>query len=163
MAFTTDIVATYRGPGTVVARILAGGQREDRALAILMAAALIMFVAQWPAAARMAHFNPAIPLEGRLAGPLTSVVFVMPLLAYAIAAASHVILRAFGATGSFWSARVALFWAMLAVSPLMLLQGLIAGLVGPGAGLTAVGIVVFGVFMWFWVSGLRVAEFGGAS
>ena len=31
------------------------------------------------------------------------------------------------------------------------------------AGMAAVGIVVFGVFMWFWVSGLRVAEFGGAS
>lgn len=163
MAFTTDIVATYRGPGAVVARILSGGQREDRALAILMAAAVVMFVGQWPVAARLAHFDPSIPVEGRLAGPLVAMVFIMPLLAYAVAGVSHVALRAAGGRGTFWGARIALFWALLAVSPLMLFQGLVAGFIGPGASLSAVGVVVFAVFLWFWVSGLRVAEFGGVS
>jgi Yip1 domain len=161
MAVTTEILATYRGPGRVVARLLSAGQREDRALAILMAAAVVIFVAQWPAAARQAHFDPSVPVDGRLAGPLMSIVFVMPLLAYAIAGISHVLLRAFGGRGSFWSARIALFWALLAVSPLMLLQGLVAGFVGPGAGLAAIGLMVFAVFLWFWVAGLWVAEFGG--
>jgi hypothetical protein len=161
MAVTTEILATYRAPQGVVARLIAAGQREDRALAILMAAALVIFVAQWPVAARQAHFDPSIPVEGRLAGPLTAIVFVMPLLAYAVAGASHLVLRAFGARGSFWAARIALFWALLAVSPLMLLQGLVAGFVGPGPGLSVLGAAVFGVFLWFWIAGLRVAEFGG--
>ena len=54
MAVTRDIVATYRGPGRVVARLLAMGQREDRALAFVMGFCVIAFVAQLPALARRA-------------------------------------------------------------------------------------------------------------
>lgn len=57
MAVTRDIVATYRGPGRVVARLLAMGQREDRALAFVMGFCVIAFVAQMPALARQAHLT----------------------------------------------------------------------------------------------------------
>lgn len=151
----------YRNPTLVVRRLIADGPREDRALAILMAAAVVMFVAQWPAASRAAHFDPSVPIDGRLSGQLVAIVFLMPLLAYLIAAVSHLVMRVFGGLGSFWHARIALFWSLLAVSPLMLLQGLVAGFVGPGPALTVLGGVVFAVFVWFWFSALRVAEFGG--
>ena len=45
MSALTDIAATYRGPGGVLRRLLARGQREDRALAILMAGCALVFVA----------------------------------------------------------------------------------------------------------------------
>jgi hypothetical protein len=65
-----------------------------------------------------------------------------------------------GGRGSFFAARIVLFWALLAVAPLMLLRGLVAGLIGPGPQLVIVSGVTFAVFLWFWIVGLRVAEFG---
>ena len=71
--------------------------------------------------------------------------------------------RALGGRGSWYGARMALFWSLLASSPLVLLNGLVAGFVGAGPGLTLVGLAWVGVFLWFWFAGLRVAERGGAS
>ncbi|NKX72530.1 YIP1 family protein, partial [Rhodobacteraceae bacterium R_SAG3] len=55
MAVTTDITATYRGPRKVIARLLAMGPREDRLLAFVMGACVLMFIAQMPRLAREAH------------------------------------------------------------------------------------------------------------
>ena len=52
------------------------------------------------------------------------------------------------------AARIALFWALLAVTPLMLLQGLVAAFAGPGAAPDVTGVAVFAVFLWFWLAGL---------
>jgi hypothetical protein len=160
VAVTTAILATYRDPGGMVRRMLAGPRREDRALAMLMAAAGMAFVAQWPVMRRAAILDPSIPLEGRMSGALMATLFVLPLSAYLLAGASHALSRLAGGRGTFYGARLALFWALLAVSPLMLLQGLVAGLIGPGPALLATGIVVFGAFLWIWIAGLRAAEFG---
>ncbi|MER3352422.1 MAG: hypothetical protein RLQ73_00450, partial [Hoeflea sp. D1-CHI-28] len=59
-----------------------------------------------------------------------------------------------------YGSRLALFWAFLAASPLLLLYGLVAGFIGPGAGLTGVGVGWVAVFLWFWLSNLREAEWG---
>ena len=56
---------------------------------------------------------------------------------------------------------MALFWSLLASSPLMLLHGLMAGFSGPGPALNVVGVVWLAVFGWFWFTGLRLAERGG--
>ena len=42
----------------------------------------------------------------------------------------------------------------------VLLWGLIAGFIGAGPGLNLVGIVWIAVFLWFWIAGLREAEWG---
>jgi hypothetical protein len=78
---------------------------------------------------------------------------------YLLAAASHLGARALGGTGSGYGARLALFWALLAVAPLMLLQGLVAGFLGAGTQLIAVSALVFAAFVLIWFAGLRVAEF----
>ena len=160
MAVSDEILATYRGPGRVLRRMLGEGADETRALGYLLAGLVLAFVARWPALSRAAHLDPAIPLEARLAGMLLATVFLLPLLAYALAGASHAVLRLFGGRGSHYGARIALFWALLAVSPLMLLKGLVAGLIGPGAALTATGATIFAAFMWIWGAGLHAAEFG---
>ncbi|MCB2135553.1 MAG: YIP1 family protein [Rhodobacteraceae bacterium] len=163
MTVTAEILGSYRHPARAFTRLLAGPRREDRALVMIMAAAGLIFVSRWPEAVRAAHFDTELPLEARLAGALFATVFVMPLCAYLVAALSHLLARAFGGRGSHYGARIALFWSLLSVAPLMLVQGLAAGLLGPGAGGTLLGLAIFAVFLWLWASGLRVAEFGGGA
>ena len=159
MAITTEIVATYRRPRQVMRRILSAGVREDRALAVLMGACLLFFVAQWPVNARLAYLNPEVPLDARMGASLMAMLFIRPLLAYGLAALSHLIARVFGGNGSHFAARMVLFWSMLAIGPLMLLNGLVAGFIGSGSTQVVVGLVVLATFFVFWISGLRVAEF----
>ncbi len=162
MPVTSDIAATYRGPRTVMRRLLAMDTNEGRALAILMAGCVLVFVGQWPRLARQAHMNDEA-LNPLLGGALLGWVFMAPLAIYALAFLSFLVTKMFRApdiTG--YRARLALFWAFLASSPLILLNGLVAGFIGPGAGLQLVGFVWMLVFLWFWLANLREAGWGGA-
>jgi hypothetical protein len=159
MAATHDIVATYRGPAAVMRRILASGAREDRALIYLMVACLIIFAAQTPRLAREAHLE-GVELNMLLGATLLAWLFIAPLIFYVLALVSHWIARLLGGRGSAFGARVALFWALLASSPLILLHGLTAGFVGPGLELQIVGLLWLCIFLWFWIGGLLAAERG---
>jgi hypothetical protein len=79
------------------------------------------------------------------------------LIFYMLAAGTQIILRVMRGRPSGYSTRLALFWALLASSPLVLLHGLTAGFVGEGIELRIVGLVWLCVFLWFWISGLLVA------
>ncbi|SNR41398.1 Yip1 domain-containing protein [Puniceibacterium sediminis] len=138
-------------------RLLSLGKREDRALAILMAACALVFVSQWPALSRQAYLEQ-VELNSLLAGALFGWIFIAPLLLYGLAALSHLIAKVFGGQGDWYGARLALFWSLLAATPLMLLNGLVAGFIGPGAGLNLVGLLWCAVFLWFWASSLLAAE-----
>jgi hypothetical protein len=161
MSATMRILATWRDPRGTMRAHLAAGPREDRALAALIAACALIFVAQWPALARAAHLDPAVPLQARLGGALMGTLFIVPLASYGLAALSHLAARAMGGRGSWYGARMALFWSLLAVAPAMLFQGLVAGLVGPGTALNAVGIAVALAFLALWLPALSEAERGG--
>ncbi|MAY89241.1 MAG: YIP1 family protein [Pseudooceanicola sp.] len=159
MPVTADITATYRGPGRVMDRLLAAGQREDRALALLMGFCALMFVAQMPRLAREAHFTGQ-ELNMLMGGALLGWVFMAPLGLYALAALTHLFARLLGGKGSWYGARLALFWALLASTPLLLLHGLVAGFIGPGPALQLVGLIWLVVFLWFWGRCLWRAERG---
>lgn len=153
MAVTTDIVSTYRGPRRVMARLLEMGPREDRALAILMGSCVLVFTSQMPKLAREAHLSGQ-ELNMLLGGSLFGWIFIAPLLLYAMSWVTHLVARMFGGKGSSFGARLALFWALLAASPLMLLNGLTAGFIGPSPALSLVGAGWMLCFLWFWISGL---------
>lgn len=157
MAVTTDIAATYRGPGRVLRRLLDMGQREDRALAIVMAGCVVVFIAQMPRLAREAHLTGQ-ELNMMLGGSLLAWVIIAPLIFYLLAAFSHVIAKVVGGSGDWYGARLALFWALLASAPVLLLHGLVAGFIGPGPARDAVGLIWLGLFLWFWGAGLWQAE-----
>ena len=159
MPVTSDIVATYRGPRTVFRRMLAMGEHEGRALAIVMAGCVVFFVADWPRLSRDAHILYQ-DLNQMLGGALMGWIFLAPLAFYVIAALSQLALRLLGRKPSGYDLRLALFWAFLAASPVKLLHGLAAGFIGPGPALTSVGIIWFGLFMWFWISNMREAGWG---
>lgn len=156
MAVTSDITATYWGPRKVIARLLQMGAREDRLLAVLMGFCALLFVAQMPRLAREAHLTGQ-DLNPMLGGSLLALVFILPLILYLLAWVSHLIARALGGQGGSYRGRLTLFWALLASSPLILLNGLVAGFIGSGPALNVVGGLWFGVFLWFWVSGLLEA------
>lgn len=158
MAISSDIVESYRRPRVVIRRKLAQGPREDRVLALLMVACGLSFVAQWPGLARAAYLDPSQPLEARLGGALMAMLFLVPLIAYAVAGLSHLVARVFGGKGSGYGARLALFWSMLAVAPLMLLQGLVSGFIGAGPARTAVGLLVLAGFLFIWLNALIETE-----
>ena len=153
MSVTSDMVATYRGPKRVVARLLSMGPREDRALVILMAGCVFLFVARLPALAREAHLTGG-DKEMAFGTTLFGVLFLLPLVLYLIALVSYWVVRVFSKTVTPYGCRIALFWALFATSPLALLNGLIEGFIGPGPGLNAVGLIWFVTFLWFWTSGL---------
>ncbi|MDP4031916.1 MAG: YIP1 family protein [Pseudorhodobacter sp.] len=159
MAVSSDILASYRHPRAVLRRKLDQGVREDRALAVLLAACVLNFVAQWPGLARAAHFDPTQPLEARIGGALLATVFLLPLIAYAVAAISHLLARVFGGSGSFYGARLALFWSMLAIAPLLLLHGLVRGFIGAGPAQVLMAVLVLVGFLYLWLNALIEAEY----
>lgn len=157
MAITENILATYRDPSKVLIRLLSLGPREDRALAYLMGACILVFIAQWPKLARDAFVNN-VDLNFLLGANLMALVVIAPLLLYVIATLARGVGFIFGGQGTAYGARLALFWALLASTPLILLHGLTAGFVGPGAELKVVGVIWLGVFFWFCISGSIAQE-----
>lgn len=160
MSVSRDIVATYFRPREVIRRRAAGSQREDRALVLLLIGCLMVFVAQWPRLAREAHFADGITFQDLLAGALFGWIFVAPLALYLLAAASHLIARLLGGQGTWYGARMALFWALLAAAPLWLFHGLVAGFIGEGPALSGVGLLALTAFLIFWIVGLAEVERG---
>ncbi|MBD3802662.1 MAG: YIP1 family protein [Rhodobacteraceae bacterium] len=162
MAASDDILRTYRHPRVVMREHLARPASEPRALVFLLLALTVIFIGQWPRLSRLAHEMPDQPMVGLMMGTMLALLATVPIF-YLIAALGHLVAKAMGGQGSWYGARLALFWALLAVSPLMLLQGLVAGFIGIGPQLSLVSLLVGVAFVLFWIVGLRVAEFEGKS
>ena len=157
MSVLADILRTYRAPRQVLRSRMAGPVREDRALAILMAACGLIFIAQWPRLAREAWIDPSISLDARLAGALFAWLIVMPLAFYVLAFVIRMTIRLSGSPATAYQVRMALFWALLSSGPLWLVSGVVAGFAGPGATFTAastVGLAALVGFVWVGLSGL---------
>ncbi|RYI33005.1 MAG: YIP1 family protein [Acetobacteraceae bacterium] len=159
MAVTTDLVATWARPRAILRQHLARGQSEPFALSFLLIFLALAFVGQWPVAAREAFLASEPSALPRILARALAVLATIPVW-YGLAALGHLVARAMGGQGTWYGARVALFWALAAVGPLMLLQGLVSGMIGPGPGLTLVTIVVGAGFVWLWGTLLHEAEAG---
>ena len=164
MPVTNDIVRTWRRPRAVMRDLLAQGRREDRAIVYLMVSCFLIFVAQWPRLRRVAEgFEPSpwpadMNFEGMMTYTFFGAVIILPLFMYGVAALSHLVAKILGGKGSWYTARLALFWTLLATSPLFLFYGLVRGLIGPGSQAVLVGAIGAVVFLLIWVQSLREAE-----
>lgn len=159
MTVSTDLVATWRQPRAALRRHLARGVSEPFAFTLLFVFLILAFVGQWPIAAREAHFASEASAAPRILALALAVLATIPLW-YGLAALSRIVAAVFGGKGSFYAARIALFWALATVGPLMLLQGMVAAMVGPGPGLVAVRVLVGVSFLWLWLTMLHEAERG---
>ncbi len=157
MAVTTDILATYLHPRDVIRRHMARGRSEPFAFTLLLVFLVLAFVGQWPQAAREAYLAQEASVAPRLLPRALAVLATVPLW-YGVAAVSRLAARAVGGQGSWYGARLALFWALATISPLMLLQGLVAGMIGTGPALWVVSAGVGLGFLWLWLVMLHEVE-----
>jgi hypothetical protein len=158
MAVSTELVRAFAAPRETMRRQLAGGENEGRALIYLMVGCLMFFVAQWPRLAREHFFDPSIPLEARISAALFGWIFIAPLFFYVVAAVSHIFARLAGGGGTWFTARMALFWSLLVISPLVLLLGLVTGFIGQGPAQLATSLLLVAAFFYIWGCGLLEAE-----
>ncbi|OYW57500.1 MAG: hypothetical protein B7Z10_11105 [Rhodobacterales bacterium 32-66-7] len=159
MTVTTDLLASWRSPRQGLRRHLARGVSEPFAFTLLLVFLILTFIGQWPVAAREAYLAGDPSTAPRILARALAVLATIPLW-YLLAALSRLVARALGGKGSWYAARIALFWALATVSPLMLLQGLVAGMVGPGPALTLVTTLSGAAFLWLWLTMLHEAERG---
>ena len=147
------VLASWRRPGQVVRGL--SPMSEGAMLAVLMGAMLVFLIAQAPGHARAAALDPAVPMAGRMAGALTAVLLMMPLVAYVVASLVALASRLTRWRLAAEDSRLALFWALLAISPAMLLAGLVEGLIGPGPALAITRLIAGIGFLFIWGGGIR--------
>lgn len=153
MSLTADILGSYGAPRVAISRVLAGDRREGRALFYLMLACTFTFVAQLPRAMRQASED--LPFQGLMAGTLFATIFVAPLVFYGLAMLVVLILRLVHGPVDGFALRLVMFWALLAISPLVLAQAAFVTVTGlPG---TLFGLLVLGMFVRFVWIGVSLA------
>ncbi|HSG37335.1 MAG TPA: hypothetical protein VLA27_07855 [Paracoccaceae bacterium] len=166
MSISNDVFRAWVRPRAVMRRLLDAGERENRALAILMAGCLLIFVAQWPRLVRLSEgvdlpVGAEVPeLSQLIAYSLVSWLIVWPLIFYILSGITRILARAFKGKGSGYGARLAMFWAVLASSPAALLYGLLVGFNGETIGTQAIGALWLAGFVWIWIQSLRESESG---
>lgn len=163
MPVTTDIARTYRGPRRVVRDLLAMGQREDRAIMWLMIGCFVVFISRLPALQRDAVLTGS-DFARDAAYAFFGLMMLAPLIFYVLAVLGQGVARVLGGAPGSYGARVALFWAWLAASPLALFYGLLVGFNGAEAPATAlVGALWLVALLVFWGFGLVEASKRGTS
>ena len=159
MTVSTDMIATWRNPRAALRRHLARGVSEPFAFTLLLIFLTLTFVGQWPAAAREAFYANEPSAAPRILARALAVLATIPVW-YGLAALGRIVARALGGQGDWYGARIALFWALATIGPLMLLQGLVAGMIGPGPALWLVSTIAGVAFLWLWLTMLHEAERG---
>lgn len=142
----------------MVRALLDRERREDRLFVLLIAGCVMVFVILAPREARLAHLDDTVPLAARLYWSAFFWILIMPFVLYFFAAFSRIVMLPFLKELSWYGARLALFWALLASVPVGMLFGLVAGMIGPGPQQSIVGLLWLGSFLWFWVAGLFAAN-----
>lgn len=158
MSIALDIVRTYRQPKEVLLRQMQAGENsEGRALAILMGACFLLFVATLPNLSRQAFLDPTIPFQGRMAGAFFAWLLMMPLVFYVVSIMLKLLLKVLRVDAPGHHVRMGIFWALLASTPLWLLSGLAAGFTGESSGTMISGLAAIGAFVVFTIFGLVAA------
>jgi len=155
MSLVLNIARSYRAPGKVVTGLAQGDLREPQVLFFGLLACGLIFVAQWPGLSRAATIDPSITFEQRMGGALFGVMFILPLLLYGLAGILHFGVRVLVRPVAGLHVRLALFWSLLSVAPLMLLQGGLSAFLGANAAVSAFGFVVALAFLYILGAGLR--------
>lgn len=159
MSTASAIFKSYRAPRAVARSLRDAGADEGTGLTWLFVACMLFFVAQLPELARVAHLSDGeTPLFGLALGTFFGTLLLAPILFFVIGTLTHGVARLLGGKGRPTDARLALFWGLLASSPLVLFHGLIAGFAGPGAIAGFVALLAFAAFLWIWLNGLFELE-----
>jgi len=158
MSIAKDIVRTYRAPSEVQARQMRAGEHsEGRALAVLMGACFLIFVAALPFLSREAFLDPSITFQERMAGAFFAWLLMMPLVFYVVSLIVVAVLKVLRIAAPAHHVRMGIFWALLASTPLWLFSGLAAGFTGESPGAAIAAVAAIGAFVVFAIFGLVAA------
>lgn len=158
MSAIRDVLVGYLCPKKIARKRLAETASEGQALGYLISACLLLYIAQIPEMVRddMTAVSEH-PLVGIAAGRLLGIAVFAPLLFYALAGLAGLALRMGSNRVSWMRSRIALFWALLAVAPVAMALGILRGLTDAQFVLLPASIAVAGLFLLFWISGLKAA------
>ena len=101
MTVTTDLVATWRRPRSILRQHLARGRSEPFALSFLLVFLALAFVGQWPVAAREAFLAGEPSASPRIMARALAVLATIPVW-YGLAALGHLAARAMGGQGTWY-------------------------------------------------------------
>lgn len=155
MALTSDIVESWRRPRAVIRRLRDRGRSETFVFTLLAIFLLLSIVGQAPDLARQAALAEQ-PLAPYLLGASYGALVAVPVF-YLLAALFHGVAKLMGGRGSFYDGRLALAWAMMTISPGLLILGL-ARAMAPGDGAAILGLGVFVAFLGYFSVMLREVE-----
>ena len=159
MSTAQAIFRSYRAPRAVARGFRDAGADEGTGLGWLFAACILFFVARLPSLSRTSHLSDGeVPLFGLALGTFFGTMLLAPILFYVVASLSHFVAKAFGGQGSVTDARLAMFWGLLASTPMALFQGLVSGMIGPGQQAVLVATLSFVIFLWVWLNSLIELE-----
>lgn len=159
------VLASYPDFRAAMARQLEDPPREARLLVWAVAAGLVGFLAGLPNVTRQAAaLDAPDALTAVLTGRLFAALFLFPLMLYLLATLSRLVARLFGGRGSLATARLALFWSVIAALPVLVLSAAASALLrawdaaaaAPLAGL--VSALSAAAFAWIWAASLAEAE-----
>lgn len=158
MSLTRNILRSYRDPAGVVRGLAQGDLREPQVMFFALLACGLIFVAQWPILSRAATLDPSVTFEQRMGGAMFGIMFLLPLVLYGLAALLKLGLRLSGRSVPGILARLALFWSLLAVTPLMLVQGGLSAFLGLVGVTQGFGFVVLLVFLYILVKSVSAVR-----
>ena len=157
MSVTSDIIESWCRPRAAVRRLLERGGSESFLLTFLLIFLLLAFAAASPNLAREAFLKPEVQLPQRLFAAALGLLATIPVW-YLLAALSHLVARAVGGRGSYYGARLALFWALVVISPAMLVHGLVLAMADNPGFSALFGFGVAAGFVTLWILMLREVE-----
>ena len=157
-SLVAEMGPAYRRPRAAMARQLAAGLSEGRALFHLGLAC----IASVPSALeRAASIDADDPVNAAIAAQIFGFIVLLPMIAYGLAALMRGVSRLIGGSGSGLAMRSALFWSMLLAAPIALLLAAFGSLARSGVeGVASVSVWIGYVALgyWFWLLAAAVAE-----
>ncbi len=148
-----EIRAAWPGFRASMARQLAAPPREERLLFYVFLGCFLGFIAGLPGAIAQARLlEEPDAVTGVVAGRIFAAIFFAPLFLYGVAAVSVLAMRLAGKKQSFYTGRLALFWAILVAMPVLLGASLIEALVPVRVLAEIINLLAFLAFVWIWAS-----------
>ena len=147
MALLADIFRTHKSPGKVIGRLKQAEWGEERLLVVLMAACFLGLVAQLPELAakwRLAEDSGVVARD--IGAALLGALIFAPLFFYVLAGIVHLASRILGARGSGRDTRLAFFWTLLSIQPIVIAWKIIEVQIAPDL---YSGFVPYLLLLWF--------------
>ena len=153
------ILANYRSPKKAFTEKLSEGISETKVFIWLLIACFLQFLARLPLLSREAHLDIDGPsLFSLIGGVMIGSIFLAPLVFYVFSMLLCFVVRFWFKDLNWIYFRGAFFWSLLAISPLVLVRGVLVGVLGSSFYINVLSILVFLYFIILIVSNVRTID-----